>query len=77
MFTDNFDEISWGSTYNADDLKPDLLTHELNKMFTYDETKEHSIYDKSFEGKVKLEFQSFSSEASAKETLKKVNIHIC
>ena len=35
----NFDETKWESTYNQDDLKPDILTKELNKIFTKDENE--------------------------------------
>jgi GTP-binding protein EngB required for normal cell division len=30
----DFDENKWQSTYNRDDLKPNILTKELNKLFT-------------------------------------------
>ncbi|WP_445634248.1 Small GTP-binding protein [Nostoc sp. DSM 114161] len=35
----NFDETKWQSTYNQDDLKPNILTKELNKIFTKDENE--------------------------------------
>ncbi|WP_392534265.1 GTPase domain-containing protein [Nostoc sp. C117] len=35
----NFDETKWQSTYNQDDLKPDILTKQLNKIFTKDENE--------------------------------------
>jgi GTP-binding protein EngB required for normal cell division len=37
----NFDETKWQSTYHRDDLKPDILTKELNKIFTKDENESH------------------------------------
>ncbi|MFY7802402.1 MAG: GTPase domain-containing protein [Limnoraphis robusta] len=37
----NFDETKWQSTYNEDDLKPNILTKELNKIFTKDENENH------------------------------------
>ncbi|MEH2065352.1 MAG: GTPase domain-containing protein [Nostoc sp.] len=37
----NFDETKWQSTYNQDDLKPDVLTKELNKIITKDESENH------------------------------------
>ena len=51
-----FGEQKWRSTYNGDDLKTDVITKELNKMFTKDETEEQWKYNGTFElgGKVGL-----------------------
>ncbi|MEH2045582.1 GTPase [Nostoc sp.] len=45
----NFDETKWQSTYNQDDLKPNILTKELNKIFTKDESENHWKFDPAAE----------------------------
>ena len=45
----NFDETKWQSTYNQDDLKPHILTKELNKIFTKDENENHWKFDPAAE----------------------------
>jgi hypothetical protein len=46
------DEVFWDSqlgkeTYNADDLKPDVVTKELNKLFTKDQGKDQWSFNTS------------------------------
>ncbi|MBD2361284.1 50S ribosome-binding GTPase [Anabaena minutissima FACHB-250] len=43
----NFDETKWQSTYHQDDLKPSILTKQLNKMFTKDEHENHWKFNPS------------------------------
>lgn len=39
-----FDALKFASTYNADDLKPDVLTKTLDKMFEYNEVDKHYVH---------------------------------
>jgi hypothetical protein len=61
----NFDDMKWQSTYNKDDLKPDVITKGLNEMFTYHQTEEQWKYNGSFSssGKAGL-FEFLSAEGS-------------
>ncbi|MBE9224870.1 GTPase domain-containing protein [Phormidium sp. LEGE 05292] len=43
----NFDETKWQSTYNQDDLKPNIITKELNKIFTKNEDEKHWKFNPS------------------------------
>ena len=44
-----FDENKWRSTYNQDDLKPDTITKELNKVLTKDDTEKQWKINPSIE----------------------------
>ncbi|MCJ8164596.1 hypothetical protein MKJ04_07030 [Pontibacter sp. E15-1] len=50
----SFDEIKWQSTYNKDDLKPDVITKELNEMFSKVENEENWKYNTSFSSETKV-----------------------
>jgi hypothetical protein len=45
----SFDEAKWQSTYNQEDLKPNILTKELNKLFTKDESENQWKFNPSAE----------------------------
>lgn len=52
----DFDEAKWQSTYNQDDLKPDVITKSLNEMFTHHQTEDQWKYNASFSSSGKAGF---------------------
>jgi len=42
---ETFDDEKWKSTYNSDDLKPDVITSQLEKMFTKTEGQDEWKYN--------------------------------
>jgi hypothetical protein len=62
----DFDETKWKSTYNAADLKPDVITKELNDMFTYSSSEDQWKYNVNFQTSGKVGFLDvLSGEAKA------------
>ncbi len=45
----DFDEAKWRSTYNQNDLKPNIITKELNKIFIRDQSENHWKINPSFD----------------------------
>lgn len=64
--TKSFDENKWRSTFNADDLRPDVITKRLNKDFKKDTGKDQWKYSGSLEASAKGGFLGMGAEASTK-----------
>lgn len=69
--TDKFDELSWSSTYNSDDLKPDVITRELNKIFKYDERTDQFKREENYEASGSGGYMDITASASGKASFKK------
>ncbi|GAX43618.1 small GTP-binding protein [Tolypothrix sp. NIES-4075] len=73
-----FDENKWRSTYNQDDLKPDIITKELNKVLTKDDTEKQWKINPSVELNTEADVvNQIKTKAGAKvslsnDTLKKI-----
>lgn len=62
-----FDDEKWKSTYNADDLKPDVIQKSLNKFFEKDNQTGHWKVSKNGSAEVKGSiFKIFSGSSSVK-----------